>query len=202
MAAKVAHGPSSIMFRLKAETEVDHRQIEQAINLPVAATSLGSYGALLQRFYGFYAPFEDRLKANDWSLPGIDLTPRFKCPWLAQDLESLGLGSADNVPFCKDLPDLSTASSIWGSMYVLEGSTLGGQIISRIIEKNLGITSEAGARFFHGYGARTGEMWTEFGSALTAYANNLASQEAIIVAAQETFRKLQLWLERPFVDNE
>jgi heme oxygenase len=51
-----------------------------------------------------------------------------------------------------------------GTLYVIEGATLGGQVISRHLYRHLGFSANAGARFFNGYGdeAATQQQWTLF----------------------------------------
>jgi heme oxygenase len=55
-----------------------------------------------------------------------------------------------------------------GCLYVLEGATLGGQFISRHLA-TLGIGPANGGLFFHGYGAKTGEMWKSFQTNATGF---------------------------------
>ena len=57
----------------------------------------------------------------------------------------------------------------------------------------LGVTPEAGGRFFHGYGPRTGEMWQAFRSALAGPAATTESQHEVVAAAAATFRALHRW---------
>jgi len=56
----------------------------------------------------------------------------------------------------------NSLSEIVGMMYPLEGSTLGGQVISKHLRRNLGLTPDHGARFFHGYGDDTESFWSAF----------------------------------------
>ena len=99
----------------------------------------------------------------------------------------------------KPLPDLTDVVNGFGCLYVLEGSTLGSQFISRHVQKILGVTPEGGGRYFHGYGERTGEMWREFGAALTAFAVERETQDRIVENAIATFRRLRGWFQRGHV---
>ena len=49
-----------------------------------------------------------------------------------------------------------------GVLYAIEGSTLGGQVISRNLAQHLGASKESGAAFFNGYGDATKEKWETF----------------------------------------
>jgi heme oxygenase len=108
----------------------------------------------------------------------------------------LAAGAPANLPLCGDLPDVSHVSSAFGCLYVIEGSTLGGQIISRHLRARLNVTPQAGGLFFHGYGEETGAMWKAFCSTLGAHALTLENQDPIIDAALATFRSLRQCLER------
>jgi heme oxygenase len=79
-------------------------------------------------------------------------------------------------------------------MYVLEGATLGGRVISRHLAAR-GIGPDTGGAFFAGYGNQTGEMWKSFSAAMGAYAEaHPESTGRMAEAADETFILLERWL--------
>ena len=83
----------------------------------------------------------------------------------------------------------------FGCMYVLEGATLGGQIIRRLLKEKLSITSANGGAFFSAYGDRVRVMWNEFREALSQFAiSHPDESEAIVASASETFAKFDHWL--------
>ena len=47
-------------------------------------------------------------------------------------------------------------ATLLGAMYVMEGSTLGGQLIARHVELVLGLTAGQGNAHFRGHNERTG----------------------------------------------
>jgi len=98
------------------------------------------------------------------------------------------------LPHCAALPALATEAEGLGCLYVVEGSTLGGQVITRQLLKSLGLTAENGVAFFNGYGAETGLRWKAFGAWLEEGAAQLDHDDAIIAGANETFRTLGDWL--------
>jgi len=61
-----------------------------------------------------------------------------------------------------NFPVIESMAQLIGVLYTLEGSTLGGQHISRCLEKFLGLTQDSSVCFFNGYGERTQAMWQEF----------------------------------------
>ena len=163
------------------------------------AFSLADYRRLLARFYGYYVPLEARMVA--WSrveARGIDYAERVKVPELERDLIALGetAETIAQLPRCTVLPALATEAEALGCLYVVEGSTLGGQVITRQLLKSLGLTVENGVAFFNGSGAETGARWKAFGAWLEEAAARLDhdQDDAIIAGANETFRTLGDWL--------
>ena len=125
-------------------------------------------------------------------LGGLDFETRRKLPLLRADLDALGR-AADTLAFCDALPPLRTPAQAVGYLYVLAGATLGGQVIGRHVRRTLGLTPDSGARFSHGNGARTAEMWRAFRAALAGFAANPATADAVVESANETFRSLRHW---------
>jgi heme oxygenase len=190
----------SILARLKDETRPEHDAIEQVLDLMDGTLTLAAYRRRLEQFHGFYRPVEERLQVlGGWGKHGIDLGARSKVLLLEADLRVLGAEAVENLPVCWELPDLTDVVNGFGCLYVLEGSTLGSQFISRHVQKILGVTPEGGGRYFHGYGEQTGEMWREFGAALTAFAVERETQDRIVENAIATFRKLRGWFQRGHV---
>jgi heme oxygenase len=77
---------------------------------------------------------------------------------------------------------------------VLEGATLGGQIITRHLQTHLGLTPESGTAFFHGYGPETGPRWKSFVSGLRTEAQKVNADDGIIENANLTFETIAQWL--------
>lgn len=187
--------PASILVRLKSETRSEHDAIEAALDLTQKTLTGPAYLRTLKHFYGFYRPLEFNLQAT-LGLTGhpLRLTERLKTPLLEADLLTLGIGFPHLLPVCSSLPTLSAEANCLGCLYVLEGSTLGGQVISRHLRQSIGVTPETGGRFFHSYGDRTGEMWQHFCATLTGFVTSPVSQDAAVAAAKDTFQKLHSWI--------
>jgi heme oxygenase len=117
---------------------------------------------------------------------------RRKLSLLELDLDRLH--SSGPVPQCGTIPKLETVSQGIGCMYVLEGSTLGGQIISRHLKQSLDITPENGGAFFISYGAELGKRWKEFRESVLADERSLSETDEIIAAARDTFQSFHNWL--------
>jgi heme oxygenase len=92
------------------------------------------------------------------------------------------------------LPDLSSFPRAVGCMYVLEGATLGGQVVLRQVRAALGVDAASGASFFAGYGSRNGAMWQAFLAFLGALRFDARETNHTIAAACETFEGLERWM--------
>ncbi len=185
------------MQRLKRDTQIHHEQIEQIIDLPSRLRSREAYRAVLVQFYGFYAPLEASLcRVEGLALAVSDVAARLKTDLIARDLVALGVSAHElpTLPRCSDLPALPDVAHALGCLYVLEGASLGGQIIARQLAAGPGVTADSGGAFFSGYGPETGQMWRSFGIGLAAYATTPECEARIVTAARETFRAFERWL--------
>ncbi len=183
---------------LKEATGTRHAALERRLPLLDANLTHAVYLQFVQRLFGFYAPLEAQLVALPWwdSL-GFDYAVRHKTPRLAQDLRVLGHTDASlaALPRCVRLPSLSNEARLWGCLYVIEGATLGGQIIIKNLHAHMGLTGTSGASFFDGYGAHTGSRWKAFCAAVTARGADAAGGKAdMLSSANQTFDALGEWL--------
>lgn len=172
-----------------------HAELEARLPLIDPGLSRPTYRDIVARFFGFYAPLEAGLLGPSSSLEtGVDYVQRRKVSRLETDLAALGCAEVAELPRCAELPRLDSVQRVLGCLYVIEGATLGGQVITRHLEKNLGITPESGGAFFAGYGAETGPRWKEFCALLTAAAERVGGEDEIVAGANETFATLGRWL--------
>jgi len=186
-----APGPP-LMARLKAATAAHHRDLERRLPLAREDLTLGGYRGVLARFLGFYEPWEDRASAVlAGPLPGF-FGPRRKVPRLRDDLRWLGVDPG-RPRRCPGLPPLDDPARVLGSMYVLEGATLGGGFVARHLERTLGLSGGLGTSFFRPYGADVGRMWADFGRTLEGHAPP-GADGTIIASAVATFEALGRWL--------
>lgn len=193
MQTETATQTDSILTQLKSQTAQQHQQTEDLVDVMRANLSLEDYKKLLTRFYAFYKSFEpkmsDALRENPVD---FDYENRQNTPRLFNDLENLGMSETEisAIEGFDDLPALDSREKIFGALYVIEGSTLGGQVISRHLKEKFGLDESNGAAFFSGYGKETGTMWKGFRDAITNFADGDANREEIIGAANETFTKI------------
>jgi len=186
-----------LLEKIKQLTAQNHTAMENSnLMKPIIdrELSLESYQNILIKFYGFFQPLENSInRFSDIHNYLPDFETRRKSSAIMDDLHKLGC--IDEISLCKDLPEIKTSSQALGCLYVMEGSTLGGRIISRIIKETLLLDNGSGASFFSGYGEETGKKWKLFCEALTDYSTTVNDDGTIIDAANETFIKFKNWAE-------
>lgn len=191
---------TSILARLRNATRPEHEEIEAQLNLPSWLTSTQSYRYLLDRFFGFFEPVEAAL----CDIPMLhviipDLAARMRTGLLQRDLVVLGASrdTVDRLPRCSKLPRLYSTAEAVGCLYVLEGSTLGGQFIARQVRASGPSLSQA-CHFFNSHGDNVGSMWKRFCLAVEQYGlKHPAEAHEICTAAKQTFNSLQVWMLGP-----
>lgn len=146
----------------KAHQELDKQPILSALQGDV---SVEEYGNALAALHGFYANVEKNVMtffANETIF--FDYQSRLKTPLLEHDLKMLG-----KTPFVPkiEFPTPKNVAELVGMIYVLEGSTMGGQFLAQKIGNKFPI------HFFTGYGANTAQKWQEF----WAFANSVCTVE-------------------------
>jgi len=182
--------PSPILQALRLETRPAHDQLEQnTFNQQLTAGTITEAATVhfLAKMHGFLAPYEARLKAQNLG-PEWEIDTRQRAHLILEDLQQ----PAAALPTCPAMPPLATWPQLLGTMYVVEGSTLGGQVIARQLAKaDIPLRS-----YFSGYAERTGPLWKAFCQLLDREATP-ENQAEIVDSASLTFQKLDAWLNQP-----
>jgi heme oxygenase len=184
-----------VTARLRAGTASAHRLLEHDLDLLRPPLSQTRFSHLLQRFWGFHLIWEAALGrhadlAEVWAR-------RSRLELLRRDLLALGLSESEieALPRCAAAADLATSPvAALGSIYVLEGSTLGGQLITRALE-GCDWLPPCGLRYFDPYRGETGLMWRRFQAHLRSAST--PADPVIERAAAQTFELLRRWLTAP-----
>jgi heme oxygenase len=118
--------------------------------------------------------------------------------WLQQDLAALGDHSPGDTPHSPgDHPDAyapADFSQYVGYLYVKQGSTLGGQVLCRHLQTNIGLSPNNGLRFFYGFGEHTRQHWLD----VLRYFEDRKAEVNIstaVTSACNHFRQLQILFE-------
>lgn len=185
--------PSAILTRLRLETRDEHDAVERVLDLMGAALTRETYCHRLAQFYGYYSPLETALHARCAPLHLPTLAPRLdKTALLRQDLHFLGIPT-DALALCGDLPSIESQAEVLGCLYVLEGATLGGRMITQHVRATFGITPSTGGSFFDGYGDGTAKMWQAMRQLLLSCATDTETEDAMVASAIATFTGLRGW---------
>ncbi|KPA95239.1 MULTISPECIES: biliverdin-producing heme oxygenase [Pseudomonas] len=194
--AREVHVPP-VLQELRTGTAERHIALEKRLPFFSDTFDSNAFQQLMQAYYGFYQPLEQALR-NSSALPDdFDLTPRLKAQTLRADLHSLGLSAEaiDRLPICQALPRIDSGAACLGVLYVLEGATLGGQILRREVSRRLGLEADSGAAFLQVYGDATGRRWRDFIEYLGSRPLDAVEREAVVTAAHSTFSRFEHWLE-------
>jgi len=178
---------------LRTATRPEHEATESAMPLIAPGLTLEEYAGVLQRLHVLISSWEQWAEAN----APVDLLEmvinRQRRALLEQDILLLGAAPGKETMKFQEfrIPGLQANDQIFrasflGAMYVVEGSTLGGQHIARHVEKVLNIKAGKGNAYFRGYGDRTGMMWQEFKAVLTDVPED--QSDHVIAAAKAMFR--------------
>lgn len=183
--------PSASGFRVLAEaTRALHVEVESRLELKSALHSKASYADMLAILFRWWSPAEASLDRFEWP-EAVEWPKRRRAHVLEGDLRRLG----HPIPAPGPEPLVRSIDEAWGWLYVLEGSTLGGRIISRMLAAELAIGPNDGGAFHHGYGDDGGPMWRTLGRCFEAHLDRreperTAALEAASSGAQAAFLSL------------
>jgi heme oxygenase len=186
-----------VMQRLRDETAELHAQVEDLMDPDARFATRASYIGLLHLLQPFYLKCETVLESLPWQQIGFDFESRRKEPLLVADLAALGEAvngekPDSHCPICIDL------ASGFGTLYVLEGATLGGRILRKSLKSKLDIDADNGGSFYNGYGNLTQQRWQEFGIAAEAYCAGYPQRiDSALAAATATFTAFGRLLSSP-----
>lgn len=176
-----------LLERLRRETGPQHEALEKTADLLSPTLTMARYHAVLRQFHRFWCgwqPLAHGLLAGEPEL----LAGRDRTPLLVADLAHFRLTP---LPVAGPLPALSDADMALGSLYVLEGSTLGGQVIAQHLETRLGLRNGAGYAYFKGYGRQNGPMWAALRERLARHPAEGPAAERLVTGAKQTFSILE-----------
>ena len=192
---EIALNETSLRQRLKRETAAAHQHLETKLGLLAPGLDVPRYLRVLGTFYGFYVPVEMDVTRRAAAESPLGFPLRARAGLIERDLLVLGRSLADlaALPLCHDRPPLSCIEDLAGSLYVLEGACLGGQVVSALLHRRLGLTKESGAAFFAGDEEGTLARWAVVVGWLDRLPRTGASTAKIISAATATFDAFARW---------
>ncbi len=178
--------------RLRAETAPAHRALEEALDWQARVATLAGYRAMLARLHGFHAAWEPAIGQALADASFFD--PRRRRAALEADLRHLGMPDAEIAALPRpETAHLAGPAAAMGALYVLEGSTLGGRLIGRLIAALHGIEGD-GLAYYRGHGPNTGAMWAAFRARLATLSGDAVGQEVAVESAIAAFDAMSVWL--------
>jgi heme oxygenase len=153
------------------------------------------YATVLVAYFHFYSVFEAAIdEALSRLALNFDYTARRKLPWLAEDLGKLGI-EPDSIALKAEpglrAPSGMDVSQLFGVLYTIEGSTLGGKVIAGNLAENCGLSASNGGRFFAGYGDAIDTCWREFTNSLESHLVDAPARSQACDAARQTFTAME-----------
>jgi len=185
---------ATLRGRVRSETAAWHDRVDAVVAGPNAFASRDAYVDLLGRLYDLHATFESRLVDSSldetWTHLGIDVAAHRRAPLCATDLEHLGA-----KPVAKLITSMKfeTPGHALGCLYVLEGSSLGGGTVARMVHARIGDVPTA---FFTGQGRAKPPPWTSVVKALARFDSEGGDGDTVVAGACETFASFAAHLDR------
>ena len=125
-------------WKLRERTAHAHSVVDAAVG---AFADIEGYRRYLAAIYRFRTPIERDLERIAWPAAMGDWRPRQVSAAIAQDLRDLG----EALPQCGVAVPSMSDDALMGTLYVLEGSILGSQVLLKRA-RQLGLTETHGAR--------------------------------------------------------
>lgn len=178
---------------LKEKTLIRHQELEKKlVGKMRAMKSIYDYILLLKLFYSYFGGLEKIIQPHITLQILPDYDKRRKTQLISSDLQTLNAKTPLTAEG-DDLPQITNIAEALGALYVIEGSTLGGQIIKSMLSKQLTIDETYAMTFFNGYGQNTHQMWAFFKDVLNDYASP-ETHEIVINSANQTFQKFNFMM--------
>jgi len=186
---------ASLRQHLKRDTAAVHQRLEDQLGLLDPGLDVHGYRRVLETFYGFYVPVERDMTRLAATAPPLGFPLRTRAPIIERDLRALGLSPVElaALPQCADRPELSCFEDLAGCLYVFEGACLGGQVLTPLLHRRLGLTKDTGTGFFAGDEELTMPRWTIVAAWLDGLPRAGASAPQIVGAATATFDAFARW---------
>lgn len=178
--------------KLKANTKHNHQVLENKLLIQLKLiTNKHEYASLLAIFYSFFGGLE--LAINKHQV--VDFLPdypdRRKTTAIANDLIKLEM-KLPTFASGNNLPKLNTSLQVIGALYVIEGSTLGGRMIIKMLKQQINFLNVNELSFFYGYGDQTENMWKNFKIYIDKPLK-LHEEDIVIKSANDTFHQFTNW---------
>jgi len=147
---------------LKEQTKQQHDDTEaklQSQKIFDKSYTLDDYKKLLIHNYKLISRYEPQVQEQLKGYPELKLDLRSKVDALKVDLNNLNIETQSEAL----TQNLENEAEAFGALYVMEGSTLGGNVIAKQLKRNPEFENIE-FNYFGVYGENTGPFWQEFKS--------------------------------------
>ncbi len=189
--------PPQILTALRQATGQTHKEVEKLTPFFRADFNRPLFLKWLDLMHGFYRQIDRTVGQSSFSSTcGWHYAAR--CPLIERDLAALAgrapEDSADPSRILAKLQSLGNTGEIAGMLYVVEGSTLGGNVLLGVLGKRAGVTAASGASFFAPHGENPQPCWAEYVQLLSRLSSEPGTEHDVVHGAKTTFTTLQEWI--------
>jgi heme oxygenase len=186
-ASGAASDASSVLARLRHATATQHQELEAQLQFDADLTR-AQYTRFLLGFHSFMRAWQPLAVASLPMRLHRWVVDAGRLELLEQDLRALGLEPLPPATMRMALP---TRAAAMGSLYVVEGSALGAQVIAPRIARHLRLDGATGAAYFHATAASAAQRWRDFRFLLEHEVNTHPGRQQAAAAAVATFTQLR-----------
>ena len=172
---------------LKEQTKQQHDDTEAKLQYQKIldkSYTLDDYKTLLIHNYKLINRYEPQIQEQLKNYHELKLDLRSKINSLKTDLNNLNISTENEEP----TQNLENEAEAFGALYVMEGSTLGGNVIGKQLKRN---PEFEGVEFnyFGVYGENTGPYWQEFKSIIDEKISE-ENYESCVTGAKKAYQLL------------
>lgn len=196
---------SNLTEELKNSTNPIHKRLEQTAffkELANRSLPLESYVNYLQAMAGINGVLEKEILIANHPILNLIWKPEMqKLPSLLVDLESLNSTEIADIPLVVDamldtikfirLCRIEKPISLFGILYVIEGSTLGGKVLKKLVQENFQFPENEKVLYLDYYKDKKLEHWEEFKSKLNSLDLTDTERQSILETANLFFKKIE-----------
>lgn len=178
-----------ITILLKEQTKTLHDLVEEKLKsakIMDKSFTLKEYHQILRYNYSFIHHFEDSVfsKISAENAQKLNLEQRRKLPFIHKDLAVFQDIKSESL----ETLEIISETEALGILYVMEGATLGGNVIAKNLAKNPDFAGMI-FNYFGCYGDQTGFLWKNFREVIEEEANN-SNAEDFFIGAKRAYQFL------------
>ncbi len=184
---------------MRGATRAAHERLHR---LPIFASLAAGridrdgYIDLLKRLFGFHVPVEAAISgALGAETFGVGLPPWRRADLLWADLSWLGVSESERlaIPMLAPTSGIASPASAMGWLYVLVGSTLGGRLLARRLDRFLLFNHTGGRLFLLNGGGSDHTTWGALCDAVEACGDDPCRRIEMTAGATEAFLLFERW---------